>query len=355
MLTDASGSTTVRRYDYEPFGPEIPSGYGGRTPGMGYLTVPDDLSPKFTSQNRDVETAMDWFQVRHMSGAQGRFQSVDPGNAGADPSNPQTWNAYAYVGNNPLSYTDPFGESWWTLLIGIGLDIAGIFTGGATTTWGTILTTAGTVATGGSIGGGIIGDISGGVNSSQPWNEQIPIGDGFGGGLNAGGAFGSGNTGPFVFSFDDGWSNPDTGNFYGGMFDSIMFGAGPWIRNKLPGPTTVDPNSAAYKAGNYGAMVAGAITGAGEFSAGRAIGPLTQWFRLGKSYSGSLGQNIEYSARWGASSAKGGKYLNQIGSPTLRSFNQWLRSQRLPLPGWRAADPGHLHIWEKLPTWWPWK
>jgi RHS repeat-associated protein len=64
---------------------------------------------EFTGQYRDPETSFDWFNVRHMSGAQGRFQSPDPANAGADPTNPQTWNAYAYVGNNPLSYTDPSG------------------------------------------------------------------------------------------------------------------------------------------------------------------------------------------------------------------------------------------------------
>jgi RHS repeat-associated protein len=58
---------------------------------------------------RDQETTLDWFNVRHMSGAQGRFQSVGPANAGANSSDPQTWNAYAYVGNNPLSYTDPSG------------------------------------------------------------------------------------------------------------------------------------------------------------------------------------------------------------------------------------------------------
>ncbi len=41
----------------------------------------------------------------------GRFNSPDPGNIGADPANPQTWNAYAYVGNNPLGLIDPTGMS----------------------------------------------------------------------------------------------------------------------------------------------------------------------------------------------------------------------------------------------------
>lgn len=46
----------------------------------------------------------------------------------------------------------------------------------------------------------------------------------------------------------------------------------------------------------------------------------------------------------GASPAKNGKYINQIGSPALRSANQWLRQQKAPFPGWRAADSGHFHL-----------
>ncbi len=80
MLTDSNGSSSVSRYDYQPFGQAIPEGYGGRTTAMGYQTAPDDTSPKFPGQDRDQETADDWFQVRYMDGAQGRFQSVDPGN-----------------------------------------------------------------------------------------------------------------------------------------------------------------------------------------------------------------------------------------------------------------------------------
>jgi len=44
------------------------------------------------------------------------FAGVDPGNAGADPSNPQTWNGYAYVSNNPLTYTDQKGEGIFGVL-----------------------------------------------------------------------------------------------------------------------------------------------------------------------------------------------------------------------------------------------
>jgi RHS repeat-associated protein len=64
-----------------------------------------------TGKERDAETGLDFFGARYFSGAQGRFTSPDPaGNAVADPSNPQSWNQYAYVMNNPLIFTDPTGQ-----------------------------------------------------------------------------------------------------------------------------------------------------------------------------------------------------------------------------------------------------
>jgi hypothetical protein len=45
--------------------------------------------------------------------AQGRWLVPDPaGMAAVDLSNPQTWNRYAYVANNPLNNVDPVGLDW---------------------------------------------------------------------------------------------------------------------------------------------------------------------------------------------------------------------------------------------------
>src|SRR5271154_4822364 len=50
------------------------------------------------------------FPFREHSPSQGRWISPDPLGAGAATlANPQTWNRYAYVANNPLSLTDPTG------------------------------------------------------------------------------------------------------------------------------------------------------------------------------------------------------------------------------------------------------
>src|SRR5262249_51536787 len=74
-----------------------------------YPSSPDAVSEKFTGQPRDAESGLDFFEARYMSGSQGRFTGADPDNAGANPSDPQSWRAYSYRLNNPPLYADPAG------------------------------------------------------------------------------------------------------------------------------------------------------------------------------------------------------------------------------------------------------
>ena len=69
----------------------------------------DNIDQKFIGQMRDQETGLDYFNARYFAAALGRFTSPDPGNAGADVANPQSWNAYVYVLGNPLVNIDPSG------------------------------------------------------------------------------------------------------------------------------------------------------------------------------------------------------------------------------------------------------
>jgi RHS repeat-associated protein len=64
---------------------------------------------KFTGQERDSEANLDYFKARHYSFTAGRFMSPDPYDGSMNLNYPQTLNRYAYVGNNPLGYTDPTG------------------------------------------------------------------------------------------------------------------------------------------------------------------------------------------------------------------------------------------------------
>jgi RHS repeat-associated protein len=69
---------------------------------------------KFTGHERDLASAggagddLDYMHARHCSPLVGRFLGVDPdlGNS----AQPQSWNRYVYVMNNPLKYLDPLGR-----------------------------------------------------------------------------------------------------------------------------------------------------------------------------------------------------------------------------------------------------
>jgi len=81
--------------------------YGESYDGSGTTA---DIS--FTRQNPDTVSWLYDFMFREYNPVQGRWMSPDPaGLAAVDITSPQTWNRYAYVDNNPLSYIDPDGTS----------------------------------------------------------------------------------------------------------------------------------------------------------------------------------------------------------------------------------------------------
>ena len=113
---EAARSGSVKaRHDYHPFGEEIVIGEGRNT-NPDY--VADGVRQRFTGKERDIESGLDYFNARYYSNAQGRFTSIDPENYQAmlDLSEPQSWNAYAYVNNGPLVSVDPDGKGILTKL-----------------------------------------------------------------------------------------------------------------------------------------------------------------------------------------------------------------------------------------------
>ena len=57
-------------------------------------------------RERDGEAGLDDFNARSLQARTGRMNRPDPLFAGA-MGDPQGWNRYAYVQNNPLVFTDP--------------------------------------------------------------------------------------------------------------------------------------------------------------------------------------------------------------------------------------------------------
>jgi RHS repeat-associated protein len=62
-----------------------------------------------TGKERDTESGNDYFGDRYYGSSMGRFMSPDSG-SDQHPSDPQSWNLYSYVRNNPLSMVDPNGD-----------------------------------------------------------------------------------------------------------------------------------------------------------------------------------------------------------------------------------------------------
>jgi RHS repeat-associated protein len=90
------------RYDYLPFGEEVYAGREGYGGG--------DINQRFTGKERDEETEMDYFGARYYTNTQGRVTSADSLLSSGDVKEPQRWNCYAYVLNNPSVSMTPLGQ-----------------------------------------------------------------------------------------------------------------------------------------------------------------------------------------------------------------------------------------------------
>ena len=98
-MTDRLGSVRAngdgQRSNYYPYGQEMQATPDGRT--------------KFATYYRDTP-GLDYADQRYYANAGGRFLTPDPGGLStADPSDPGSWNMYAYVKGDPVNSTDPTG------------------------------------------------------------------------------------------------------------------------------------------------------------------------------------------------------------------------------------------------------
>ncbi len=88
--TVLSGSTVTFSWSYT----------GGGSSGT-------DVAYKYTGKERDDSTDLYFYEARYYDATLGRFISADT--IVPDPFDPQAFNRYAYVENNPIKYIDPDG------------------------------------------------------------------------------------------------------------------------------------------------------------------------------------------------------------------------------------------------------
>ena len=105
-LTDANGAITAR-LEFDPFGGAVSNNLP-HTPTGGWVANEALQRKKFTTYERDANGG-DEAMMRRYEKKWSRFTQPDPYDGSYNLRNPQTLNRYAYVGNNPVSFTDPTG------------------------------------------------------------------------------------------------------------------------------------------------------------------------------------------------------------------------------------------------------
>ena len=97
LITDGTGNA-VGTEDYLPFGEEA---------GV----VGESEKHRFTNYERDGETGTDYAVNQQYQMSAGRYMQVDPISGEID--DPQSFNRYSYVGNDPINFADPSGLKSW--------------------------------------------------------------------------------------------------------------------------------------------------------------------------------------------------------------------------------------------------
>ena len=100
LVKNSAGYVTPDRLGsigkYFPYGQERPS-------------ATTDGKEKFATYFRDSETGLDYANNRYHQPGMGRFMTADPYAASGGPSDPGSWNRYAYTRGDPVNRADPGG------------------------------------------------------------------------------------------------------------------------------------------------------------------------------------------------------------------------------------------------------
>ncbi len=133
LVVNASGAV-IDGHDTTPFGDEI--GWGGARSAnapqqqqgaqqnaeagagtTGLYGWNETMRARYASLERDTPTGLEHTDWRKYDGWQGRWTTTDPSHQSMSVGNPQSFNRYAYVQNDPVNFVDPSGleqcsEAW---------------------------------------------------------------------------------------------------------------------------------------------------------------------------------------------------------------------------------------------------
>jgi len=160
IQTDSTGAV-IQHYEYSAFGQSRYTQSSTAFP----------VSRRYTSQILDDDTGLYYYNFRYYDPVLGRFMQAD--DIIPEVGDPQSWNRYSYVLNNPLRYTDPMGhETYWE---GVGNVFLGYYDAGAGVVKGTVFVVAHPIRTAEGLGTAIAHPINTGKaigqGISETWNS----------------------------------------------------------------------------------------------------------------------------------------------------------------------------------------
>jgi RHS repeat-associated protein len=113
-LMNTAGAVTSR-HDYFPFGEELGAGTGApgsptgmRTAAQGYSAA-DNVRQRYADTRLDDATGLDHTLWRKLETRSGRWTTPDPYGKSLRVANPQSFNRYSYVFNDPVNFVDRNG------------------------------------------------------------------------------------------------------------------------------------------------------------------------------------------------------------------------------------------------------
>lgn len=107
VITNRNGFVLART-DHQAFGEKIGAGVGLRSTAQGYA-VDTVTRQSYGRTEKDKATGLNHAWFRKLEDRAGRWTSPDPSKSSMSVLDPQSFNRYSYVTNDPLNFVDPSG------------------------------------------------------------------------------------------------------------------------------------------------------------------------------------------------------------------------------------------------------